>query len=492
MRIPGPLQWLIAIATPVAATLACMLLDGTMSVAGLAMVYLVAIVLAAVTLERAPSVAASVLAVSSLNFFFVPPRHTFDVEAGEYWWTLAVLLAVALVLNTLIGHLRADRARAQRGEARSAELRELSEALAQAENHADMARRAAQRLQQALGRPCAVFLRDADGLTLVCYAAGTAVDRFHTASVQWAIDHRRRLGRGCDDWPDLPLWCAPFPGQDPGGAVQLLLDRVQRPEPEQQQHWLELVRQVALAVERERAAEIARAAQESARSEAARNTLLASLSHDLRTPLAGILGSASALRAQGEAMGPAQRERLLSNLENEARDMTLMADNILQMARLSQPQAQLRTQWESVEEILGAAVARMRRRWPQARVELRVASQLPPVRAEATLLAQLVANLVDNAVRHGGEQPHIVLRAGRSREGIFVAVRDHGAGLPPGDPRELFERYLQRGRDGTSGLGLAICRLIAQAHGGELEARRCEPGAEFRLDLPVIVQELPL
>ncbi len=492
MRIPGPLQWLIAIATPVAATLACMLLDGTMSVAGLAMVYLVAIVLAAVTLERAPSVAASVLAVSSLNFFFVPPRHTFDVEAGEYWWTLAVLLAVALVLNTLIGHLRSDRARAQRGEARSAELRELSEALAQAENHADMARRAAQRLQQALGRPCAVFLRDADGLTLVCYAAGAAVDRFHTASVQWAIDHRRRLGRGCDDWPDLPLWCAPFPGQDPGGAVQLLLDRVQRPEPEQQQHWLELVRQVALAVERERAAEIARAAQESARSEAARNTLLASLSHDLRTPLAGILGSASALRAQGEAMGPAQRERLLSNLENEARDMTLMADNILQMARLSQPQAQLRTQWESVEEILGAAVARMRRRWPQARVELRVASQLPPVRAEATLLAQLVANLVDNAVRHGGEQPHIVLRAGRSREGIFVAVRDHGAGLPPGDPRELFERYLQRGRDGSSGLGLAICRLIAQAHGGELEARRCEPGAEFRLDLPVIVQELPL
>jgi two-component system sensor histidine kinase KdpD len=168
-----------------------------------------------------------------------------------------------------------------------------------------------------------------------------------------------------------------------------------------------------------------------------------------------------------------------------------MADNILQMARLSQPQAGLKLQWESPEDILGAAIARKRRRWPQARIELRVTPQLPPVRAEANLLAQLVANLVDNAVRHGGALPHGVVRAGRSREGVFLAVRDHGTGLPPGDPRELFGRFRRADREGTSGLGLAICRLIAEAHGGEVEARRCDPGAEFRLDLPVLVQELP-
>jgi two-component system, OmpR family, sensor histidine kinase KdpD len=204
--------------------------------------------------------------------------------------------------------------------------------------------------------------------------------------------------------------------------------------------------------------------------------------------LSGIIGSASALREQGEAMTPAQRDKLLANLENEARDMSLMADNVLQMARLSQPHRDLRLQWESLEEILGAALARMRRRWPEARIQLRVSPGLPPVQAEAGLLAQALANLVDNAVRHGGPGTAVTLQAGRSREGVFVAVRDDGPGLPPGDPAAFFERY-RRGDShadsGAAGLGLAICRDIVEAHGGRIEARRCDPGAEFRIDLPV-------
>ena len=225
----------------------------------------------------------------------------------------------------------------------------------------------------------------------------------------------------------------------------------------------------------------------SARAESARNTLLASLSHDLRTPLAGIVGSASALRSQGAQMTQVQRDKLLENLEGEAQDLTLMADNILQIARLSQPQAEVALQWESIEDVLGAAVARMRRRWPQASIQLKAPSGLPPVRAEAGLLAQAVANLVDNAARHGGEPPHVVVQAGRSRDGVFVAVRDFGAGLPQGDPSELFARW-RRGEGrlaGGSGLGLAICQLAAEAHGGSVAARRCEPGSEFRIDLPV-------
>jgi two-component system, OmpR family, sensor histidine kinase KdpD len=490
-RLPAPLQWLLAVLAAAAATLACLVLDAHMSVAGLAMAYLVAVVLTAIALDRGPGILASLLSVSALNFFFVPPRHTFDVQGGEYWWTLAVLLGVSLALNTLIGSLRAGRARAELGGARAAQLHALSETLAQSVDWQAMAQRGADWLQETLDRPCAVFVRSQHGEDLACFASGAPAEGFHPASVRWALEHGRRLGRGCDDWPDLPLWCAPFARREPHGAVQVLLDRVVRPDAEQQQHWLALVNQVALSVERERAADAAQVAHERANSEAARNTLLASLSHDLRTPLAGILGSASALRTQGDALGAGERERLLSNLENEARDLTLMADNILQMARLSQPHSELRLQWESVEEILGTAVARMRRRWPLSRIELKLTPQLPPVRAEATLLAQLVANLVDNAVRHGGEQPHIVVRAGRSREGVFVAVRDHGAGLPPGDPRALFDRFRRRGGDGQSGLGLAICRLIAEAHGGQVEAHRCEPGAEFRLDLPVVVQEIP-
>jgi two-component system, OmpR family, sensor histidine kinase KdpD len=484
----GATQLALAAVATALATVACWWLDTRMSVAGLAMVYLVIVVAAAMLLSRWASIAASLMCVTALNYFFVPPRRSFAIDGAEYWWTLAVLLAVSLALNTLIANLRERRARAELGEARAAELHALSEALAQSSDHVAAAQRAAQWLAVTLRHPCAVFLREVDSPALRSHGVPGAETGFHSMSAQWAIDHGRPLGRGCPDWPDLPLWCAPLARHDAGGAVQVLLPAGRRPTEDTLLHWQGLVRQIGLSVERERAARSARLAQESARSEAERNTLLASLSHDLRTPLAGIVGSASALRAQGEAMPGAQRMRLLVNLENEARDMTLMADNILQMARLAQPLWQLKTQWESVEEMLGAAVARMRRRWDGARIQLRVSAGLPPVQAEAGLLVQVIANLVDNAVRHSGPEPHILVQAGRSRDGVFIAVRDHGPGLPAGDLPGLFDRYRQ-GADGGSksggaGLGLAICRAIVQAHGGRIEARPCEPGTEFRFDLP--------
>ena len=198
------------------------------------------------------------------------------------------------------------------------------------------------------------------------------------------------------------------------------------------------------------------------------------------------MGSASALRSQSADLTERQRATLLDNLEHEARDLALMADNILQIARLSQPQTGLSTEWESIEDVLGAAVVRMRRRWPAATIQLNVPRGLPLVKVEAGLLAQTIANLVDNAVRHGGDPPRVVVQAGRSREGVFVAVRDHGRGLPPGDFADLFTRFGrgQGSRAGGSGLGLAICQLAAEAHGGSISAKPCDPGAEFRIELP--------
>lgn len=490
---PASVQIAIAAAATAVATLVCWWLDERMSVAGLALVYLVAVAGAAAFLNRAAGIAASLLSVSALNFFFVPPRYTFEVHGAEYWWMLTVLLGVSLGLNALVSDLRARQARAQLGEARAAQLHSLGEALAQCDGHAAMAARAARLLTEQLGRSCAVFVREGDGKELVCHP-GAESAQFHPASAQWAIENGRPLGYGCPDWPDLPLWCAPFSARHAAGAVQLLLGRADRPAPDELDHWEALARQVGLSVERERAAHAARAAQALAQSEATRNTLLASLSHDLRTPLAAIVGTASALRSQGDAMSAAQRVHLLANLENEARDMTLMADNILQMARLSQPRWQLTPQWESVEELLGAAVERMRRRWQGARIEWRVPPGLPPIQAEAGLIAQVIANLVDNALRHAGAQSHVIIQAGRSRDGIFIAVRDHGPGLPEGDPAHLFDRF-ERGDNGSSaggaGLGLAICKTIAHAHGGQIQARRCEPGTEFRIDLPVAQPEVP-
>jgi two-component system sensor histidine kinase KdpD len=483
----------MSLAAPAAATAASYTLDGAMSLAGLAMIYMAAVAIASSTLPRAPAAFSALLSVTALNVGFVPPRGSLAVAEGEYWWILTALLGLSLGLGALFGSLRAKRAEAETGRLQASELHRLSEAMALAAGPEAMALAAARFMRVATGRPCAIFLRGAGDAGLQTIADPNE-EPFDERAAAWAIDNGRPVGPGSLNWPDLAVWCAPFARTRAVGAVQVRTADGEGPTPAQAQHWSALARQAGLALERERAAVATARAEQSARTEAARNTLLASLSHDLRTPLAGIVGSASALRSQGSDLTEAQRATLLDNLEHEARDLALMADNVLQIARLSQLPGELSTQWESIEDILGAAVARMRRRWPGASIQLAVPRGLPLVKAEAGLLAQAVANLVDNAVRHGGEPPLVVVRAGHSGEGVFVAVRDHGRGLPPGDAAELFRRWKrgQASNAGGSGLGLAICQLAAEAHGGSISASACAPGAEFRVELPGSKQLEPI
>ena len=520
----SPLQSVgIAVGLSAIATAFNVWLDAYMSIAALTMLYLIAVVVAAATLPRWAGLLATVCCVSALNYFFLPPRHTFHVEDAEYLLVLGILLGLSLTLSGLVGRLRQRGVLAETRSLYIAQLLDLSEHLADCHYGADgMAQTAAQWMSDNLALPCAVFV-DLKGhpananpensaapspwasyTSLTCFGASDSLGDttpFHPRSADWALENRRPLGRGCTDWPDLALWCAPFARHAPTGAVQLLLSSHPWPTPVPdnitQAHWLALVRQIGLCVERERAAALARVAQTFAQSENMRNALLSSLAHDLRTPLAGILGSASTLREQQTSLIPAQRDSLLRNLEDLARDMTLMTDNTLQWARLS-PQNPLTLQWESLEEILGEAVIRARRRWQTPLIELHVERDLPPVQAEALLLLQVIANLLDNAARYG--QPargSILLQAGRSREGVFIAVRDFGPGLPPGDPAALFGRFFQ-GQTPSSdrstehhgtGLGLSICQTIVQAHSGRIVARRCSAetggGAEFYIELPL-------
>lgn len=479
------LSWLLSLLAPGVATAASYALDSEISLAGLAMIYMVAVVASAATLPRGPAAFSALLAVTALNVGFVPPRGSLTVSEPEYWWILAALLGLSLGLGALLSSLRRKRREAEIGRVRASELHRLSEAMAAADGLQSMALAAARFLQEATGRPCAIYVHESKDSGLLRFAVPDDA-HFDERAAAWAIANGRTVGAGSLNWPELPVWCAPFARSRASGAAQVQVSDGVGPAPSEAEHWSALARQAGLALERERAAAAASRAEQSAKAEAARNTLLASLSHDLRTPLAGIVGSASTLRSQGAELSEEQRARLLDNLEDEARDLALMADNILQIARLSQPQLELSTQWESIEDILGAAVSRMRRRWPQASIQLNVPRSLPLVRVEAGLLAQAIANLVDNAARHGGEPPRVLVQAGHSRDGVFVAVRDHGRGLPEGDPSELFKRWRrgQTSRSGGSGLGLAICHMAVEAHGGSISAKRCEPGAEFRMDLP--------
>ena len=218
-----------------------------------------------------------------------------------------------------------------------------------------------------------------------------------------------------------------------------------------------------------------------------RYTLLATIAHDLRTPLAAMRSATSSLLTQDERLSPAQRLRLVRTLDDEAEQLHRMAENTLQLARLATPGVVLARDWESLEEIVGAVVARVRRRDPAAPLQLRVEAGLPPLRLDAVAVAQLLQNLLDNAFTHGAGGP-VELLVRREGAQQLMAVRDRGPGVPPDQRARLFEVFERgpaaAGTRGT-GLGLAVCRAIAQAHGATLTLRpRAHGGSAFEVRWP--------
>lgn len=473
-----------ALALPAAATAACMAFDTQVSEAAKALAYLLAVIAAATWLPRWAGVLASLLGVTALNFFFVPPRHTFAVDGVEYWFTLSVLLAVSLLLNALVGSLRRRRAEAERRGRDAIELAALASVLALEQGPDAIARQAVAWWRAHRDERCALYLQATGGGALQRIADGEAA-RDEEGAARWAMEHRRPLGAGCADWPALQFWCTPLNDAAPIGAWLVPWTASAAPDAARVRQWRALAALVGQRLERAAIAADADAARARAEAEAQRNAVLASLSHDLRTPLTVLLGNASLLRERDADLLPAQRASLLAGLEHEARDMVAMAENILQSARFSSPPWRLRTQWESPEELLGAAIARLRRRWPDAALEARAEPGLPPVQVESGLVLQVMSNLVDNALRHGGPGVRVGIEVTKRDDRLRIAVRDDGKGLPPGDLQRLFEPAgSAASRDGT-GLGLSLCRRLVQAHGGSIEAHRAAPGAEFVVELPL-------
>jgi two-component system sensor histidine kinase KdpD len=254
-----------------------------------------------------------------------------------------------------------------------------------------------------------------------------------------------------------------------------------------------LARQIAVAIGRVRLGARADAAARDATAESVRSALLASISHDFRTPLAVIVGAAGTLAAQRDRISEEQRTALLATIEHEAAQMSAVAENILQLARLSAGALALRRDWQSIEEIVGSVVGRHRRRGTERRITVHLAEGLPLVQADAVLLSQVLTNLIDNAIRHAPGDTPIEIDARTKQGAVEIAVKDRGPGLGEGNPARLFEKFT-RGRAETNtggvGLGLAICKAAVEAHGGRITARnRPGGGAEFRFSVPAAAVE---
>ncbi|MDQ1309277.1 MAG: two-component system, OmpR family, sensor histidine kinase KdpD, partial [Pseudomonadota bacterium] len=424
--------------------------------------------------------------------FFVPPRLTFAVANVQYVVTFAVMLAVALTIATLMANVRMQTRVAGARERRTSLLYAMSRELAGTRGADSMVRVSVRHVGETFASQTAVLLPDADGrLDAPANVSDEATFPAPDLSIaQWVFDHGRPAGLGADALPGAPALYLPLTGSERTLGVLAVLPsnrrRVLLPE---QRHLLEtFAGQIALAIERARLAETAEAARISAETEALRNTLLASISHDLRTPLAVITGASTALADPALTIEPGARAALARSIASRARDMSELISNVLDLMRFESGHVPLRRHWETLDDLVGLALGRIEPRLGTRRVSVELAPDLPPLYVDAVLFTQVLANLLENAVKHTPDGTEVRITGNAGDERVTVAVEDDGPGLPPGDPDKLFAKF-QRGRsEGDvpgAGLGLAICRAVVHAHGGRISAgNRDGGGARFVITLP--------
>jgi two-component system, OmpR family, sensor histidine kinase KdpD len=467
-----------------AATAVNLLLDRYVSVTSQAMVYVLAVVVASYTLGWWPSLFCAVAAVTLLNFFFIPPRYTFQVEAQENLFALFAMLAVALVISHLGTALRRETETARINERRARQLQELAADLAAATLPAEVHLLAQRHLSRAFPGPCVVALLDAHGKLQL----QPEREPLFRDGMLACIREAATLGPGTGRWPGLNAWYLPLRAENhTGGAA--CVQNAPALDDSGREHAQAICAQAGQALWRLKLSAGMRDAQEQSQWHRAQSTFLAAISHDFRTPLAAIMGAASSLQTQRDRLPPPQQEQVLATILSESRHLATLTENTLQLVRLDHA-GELRMDWESVEEIVGSVLARVRQRDVAHRIQSRVPAGLPLIKADPVLLAQLLENILDNALKYSAQL--IELEVAQKDHRIELAVHDRGNGIPAGEELSIFEPYHRSDRSGQrgTGLGLAVCRAIARAHGGDLSVHaRSGGGSTFVLRLPVDVAQ---
>lgn len=467
-----------------AATALASLLLHVFALANVVMLFLLTVVLVAVRWGRGPGAWAAFLAVACLDFFFIPPRLSLTVRDTQYLFTFGLMLVVALITGQLTARLRHDARIAIAREHRAVTLARLSRELSGALITEQIIEIALRNFGGGFRAGVGVALPDPADRVRSTANNAVAMDE---SIAQWVYDHDQPAGAGTATLSAararyLPLK-APMRVR---GVLALEFAEVEPlDEPEDQRLLESCCNQLALALERVHFVEVAQSTLVAIEGERMRNTLLSAMSHDLRTPLTTILGAAQTAESRVRGQ-PA--EALVASIGEQAQAMLRLVENLLDMARLQSRGVELKRQWQSLEEIVGAALHELREPLRAHPASVNMPADLPLVEVDAALIQRVLVNLLENAVKHTPDGTPIEIRARRLNGNVIIEVSDAGPGLPPIAPEKLFDPF-ERGRKESSvagaGLGLALARRIVEAHGGRIEARpRIPNGAVFAITLP--------
>jgi len=455
------------------------------------MLYLLGVVGVAATCGRGPSILASVTSVAAFDFFFVPPYLTFAVSDTQYFVTFAVMLVVALVISDLTIRIRWLAESARHRERRTAALYSMSRELASVRGLDNILGAATRHITEVFRSQVVFLLPDATGRLAPRKGLPRSfeIDTSEFAVGQWVYEHRQIAGLGTATLPGAKALYLPLTASR--GILGVLGVRPAEPhtlEAPEQRHQLEtFVSQTALALERAQLADEAQQTQVRMETERLRSSLLSSVSHDLRTPLASITGAASSL-LQDMSLDASIRQELLETIREESDRLSRLVHNLLQMTSLESGAVHAVKDWHPLEEVVGAALGRLSAELQGREVTTRVLKDLPLVPIDDVLIEQVLINLLDNAVKHTPDGSPIEVAAWADGDTVTVEVADRGPGLAAGEEQRVFEKFY-RGHPATArgaGLGLAICQGFVKAHEGRIWAEnRPGGGATFRFTIPL-------
>jgi two-component system sensor histidine kinase KdpD len=477
------------------------LLERVIDVHNIALAFLTAVLASAVAWGLLPSLFASILSVLAYNFFFLEPRYTFTVADPANVVALFFFLTVAIIVSNLTAATRRQVVTARLRAKTTAELYAFSRKVAGIGALDDLLWATAYQISSMLNVRTVLLMpvKDGDGLEVASgYPPEDQLDAADMAAARWTWEHNRAAGRGADTLPGVKRLFLPLrTGSGPVGVIGIDRD-TGGPllTPDERRLLDALCDQAAVAIERISLAKGLGEARVLAETERLRAALLTSISHDLRTPLASILGTVSSLRSFPEKYGEGEREELLGTLQEEAERLNRFVANLLDMTRLESGAVELKLELIDVAEIVGSALQRAGNVVAGHRVELDLEPGLPMLRVDAVLFEQVLFNLLDNAAKYSPAGSRIDVRAKRDGELVEIEVVDEGPGIPPADFERIFDKFYRvqaqdRRRAGT-GLGLAICRGFVEALGGWIVARnrRDRSGAVLTIRMPV-VPEIP-
>jgi len=398
-----------------------------------------------------------------------------------------------LVISNMTVSIRHQAKIAGHRERRIASLYSMSRELAATRGEENMVRIAVRHVAEVFEAQAVVLLPNEDGRIVYPKSEGSA-QSCHGSDLsvaQWVYDHEQMAGQGTDTLPGGEMVYLPLKSSSGMIGVLALLplnpSRIALPE---QQRLLEtFTSQIALALERVRLAAEAHSAQIKMETEQLRNSLLSAISHDLRTPLAAIVGASSSLVMDDDKLDNHSRHELSQAIYDGAIRMSGLANNLLDMARLEAGAVVLNRQWQPLEEVVGGALAGLSARMENHPVTVKLPHDLPLIEIDSLLIERVFANLLENAVKYTPPGTHIEISAATGENELVVTVSDQGHGIPAGEEKRIFEKFhriANEGSQGGAGLGLSICRSIVEAHGGRIWADNLPSGgAAFHFALPL-------